>query len=498
LDGLEKITSPSGASFWVAKPHAERFRGLIGDLESSGYGIKPKESGGYNYRNIAGTNKLSQHAHGNAIDINWMDNARGTPGNIPPDLARQLAQKHGMKWGGDWKNPDPMHFEVAVPGQPGHTFGDGHNHGAPPAAVRTPADPEMPGLMPGAPRPASPMPAAPTGAAPAMTPYNGPSPDDVSQSRRMAQMLMQQGMSTEPVGHWTQALARVLQGGVGGMYQSQAKTGEQQGNASIAAMLQGGGTPDVSTLIQNPWTRDIGKGAMKATLAKKLAGSDYGKQGAIFQGEDGRFYSIQFGSDGNRRIEPVETGGKPLAPAKGVKQVGDELVSNATGGTVRNVAPQIAGGERAKAVGEAEGKAVTDLGRVVANAEQALQTVEQIRNHPGKGWGTGVPGVLPAIPGTDQAGFVDLVNQAKGKAFLEAFNSLKGGGAITEAEGQKATQAIARLERARKPQDFDAALKDFEDVVRAGVERAKKSAGGQPAPAARAPAPGGWSLKRLD
>jgi hypothetical protein len=322
-----------------------------------------------------------------------------------------------------------------------------------------------------------------------MTPYNGPSPDDVSQSRRMAQMLMQQGMSTEPVGHWTQALARVLQGGVGGMHQNAARTGEQQGNASIAAMLQGGGTPDVSTLIQNPWTRDIGKGAMKATLAKKLAGSDYGKQGAIFQGEDGRFYSIQFGSDGNRRIEPVETGGKSLTPAKGVFQVGDELMDKSTGKTVRGVAPQIAGKEEAEAIGQARGKATTDLGRVVANAEQALQTVEQIRTHPGKAWGTGVPGVLPAIPGTEQAGFVDLVNQAKGKAFLEAFNSLKGGGAITETEGKKATDAIARLERARRPADFDAALKDFEDVVRAGVDRAKRASGGQFAPAQPGAAP---------
>jgi hypothetical protein len=261
MNGLEKITSPSGASFWVAKPHAERFRGLIGDLESSGYGIKPKESGGYNYRTIAGTNKLSQHAHGNAIDINWMDNARGTAGNIPPDLARQLAQKHGMKWGGDWKNPDPMHFEVAVPGQPGHTFGDGHNHGAPPAAVSS-ASPSL-----------SAAPA--TGAAPAMTPYNGPSPDDVAQKRRMAQMLMQDASSATPVGHWTQALARVLQGGVGGMYQSQAKSGQKQINdAGNAALTQVMGSNDpkamVPLLLGNPATRDIGEKLATSVISSQM------------------------------------------------------------------------------------------------------------------------------------------------------------------------------------------------------------------------------------
>jgi hypothetical protein len=156
-----------------------------------------------------------------------------------------------------------------------------------------------------------------------------------------------------------------------------------------------------------------------------------------------------------------------------------------------------AGKERASEIGRAGGKAVTDLPRIEGNADQALKTIDQIRNHPGKGLGTGIAGAIPPIPGTAQAGFVDLVNQAKGKAFLEAFNSLKGGGQITEIEGEKATQAIARLNRARRPEDFDAALKDLEDVIRLGVDRARKaaSAGSGPPPASSG---GGFSIRRLD
>jgi GH24 family phage-related lysozyme (muramidase) len=130
---------------------------------------------------------------------------------------------------------------------------------------------------PGAPQSSasSPMPAAPTGAAPAMTPYNGPSPDDVSQSRRMAQMLMQQGMSTEPVGHWTQALARVLQGGVGGMYQSQAKSGQKQINdAGNAALTQVMGSNDpkamVPLLLGNPGTREIGEKLATSVISSQM------------------------------------------------------------------------------------------------------------------------------------------------------------------------------------------------------------------------------------
>lgn len=126
---LRTITSPSGARLSVADQHGDRFQALVDDLESAGVILKKGESGGYNYRNIAGTNKLSNHAHGAAIDVNWNDNERGKAGAIDPELARSLAAKHGLTWGGDWKNPDPMHFEVAGPG---HYQGDGHNHGPAP------------------------------------------------------------------------------------------------------------------------------------------------------------------------------------------------------------------------------------------------------------------------------------------------------------------------------------------------------------------------------
>lgn len=134
----------------------------------------------------------------------------------------------------------------------------------------------------------------------------------------------------------------------------------------------------------------------------------------------------------------------------------------------------------AKEVGEAAGKARVDLPRVDANADLALKTIEQIRNHPGKPYALGLAGRLPIIPNTAQAGFVNLVEQAKGQAFLEAFNSLRGGGQITEAEGAKATQALARLDRAQRPEDFDQALRDLEDILKSSKARAKAAAGAVP------------------
>jgi hypothetical protein len=113
---LTSIVAPGGAKITVAQAVAPRFQALVDDLEREGYKLDPATTGGYNPRNIRGTNTPSHHASGNAIDVNWQRNARGanTPSDIPPDLARRLAAKHGLVWGGDWagETRDPMHFEV--------------------------------------------------------------------------------------------------------------------------------------------------------------------------------------------------------------------------------------------------------------------------------------------------------------------------------------------------------------------------------------------------
>jgi len=65
------------------------------------------------------------------------------------------------------------------------------------------------------------------------------------------------------------------------------------------------------------------------------------------------------------------------------------------------------------------------------------------------------------------------VDQLAGSAFLQAFDILKGGGAISEIEGAKATQAIARLSRTQSPPEFKEALYEFAEIVRRGVEKSK-------------------------
>lgn len=86
----------------------------------------------FNYRTVAGTSALSRHAAGVAIDINPLYNPYVTqegqkcsPANGSPymdrskdfaykidenDLCYRLFTEAGFVWGGDWSQPDYMHF----------------------------------------------------------------------------------------------------------------------------------------------------------------------------------------------------------------------------------------------------------------------------------------------------------------------------------------------------------------------------------------------------
>lgn len=115
--GLVTITAPNGQRVTVSATYANRFSGLLNDLWAAGY--KFKSVGGYSYRNIAGTNQLSKHARGEAIDIDPQPN-RGDRlggggakyGYFNPKVVLPIVRKYGLDWGGLWRSSDPMHWST--------------------------------------------------------------------------------------------------------------------------------------------------------------------------------------------------------------------------------------------------------------------------------------------------------------------------------------------------------------------------------------------------
>ena len=109
-------------------------------------------------------------------------------------------------------------------------------------------------------------------------------------------------------------------------------------------------------------------------------------------------------------------------------------------------------------------------GKMLAGAEDNLRTsnsmislVDEMIKDPGREFATGWSGtVMPFVPTSSARAYASKVRQLNGKAFLEAYKSLKGTGQITEKEGQKALEAISRAQDLLlSEEDHLAALKDL-------------------------------------
>ena len=134
----------------------------------------------------------------------------------------------------------------------------------------------------------------------------------------------------------------------------------------------------------------------------------------------------------------------------------------------------------------------------IANAEEAVNLIDQLvgkptvkdasgkvieqgtKKHPGFANAVGatwLPGIR-FVPGTDAANFQAAFEQVQGAAFLEAFNVLRGAGAITEKEGAKATAARTRMSLSQSEAEFTAAAREYQDIIRKGVKIMQQKAGG--------------------
>lgn len=212
-------------------------------------------------------------------------------------------------------------------------------------------------------------------------------------------------------------------------------------------------------------------------------GNEYGLQPVWGTDADGNpvLYQISKGGGAPQQVQFPE-GVKP-SPGYSTVDVGTGFapVNKRTGVVQGDIIPKdVAGEETQKTVGKGVGEAKVALPDVEASADLALKAISDIRNSPGRVLGTGWSSFGNFVPGTPGYDFQQLVDQAAGGAFLQAFQTLRGGGQITEVEGKKATQAIARMQTAQSEGAFLKALDDYEEVIKAGVARARKKAGQTP------------------
>lgn len=124
--------------------------------------------------------------------------------------------------------------------------------------------------------------------------------------------------------------------------------------------------------------------------------------------------------------------------------------------------------------GKASAEAIAAAPGDIAAADLALEKINGLRADPNRTWGTGMTSVFNVIPGTPGYDYQAKVDEVTAGAFLTAIQELRGLGALSNAEGQTATQAVTRLKTATTEEGFMAALDDYEKVVARGKDRAAR------------------------
>lgn len=323
----------------------------------------------------------------------------------------------------------------------------------------------------------------------------------------VAQQMPQQAPQAAPApsgGSFGESIGDLLSG----LFNPQARGR----NETIHWLTQQGYDPGTAKVIASD------KGALRSVILGRGKGNEFSQRAAAAQqygldpnSDEGRAFILggkvpeppnardQFGlspiygkdDQGNLVVmQPSKSGGlvKADLPPGVTLQPGTDKIDLGTSwgitdrsGSIISVIPKdIAGAEQEKATGKARGEVAFDLPRIEQNAEQTLGIIEQLKNHPGRATATGKSGTFDPrnyIPGTDATNFNVMLDQAKGQVFLQAYQTLKGGGQITEVEGKKAQDAIARLNRAQSDDEFVKALDDFEGIIRIGLDRARRQAG---------------------
>jgi len=151
--------------------------------------------------------------------------------------------------------------------------------------------------------------------------------------------------------------------------------------------------------------------------------------------------------------------------------------------------------ERAKEEGQVVGKDIGQLrasqGKAEDNADYLITKTTELVNHPGFETSVGAQGASylfgmldkplpPQLGGGDARDWVARFKEVQGQQFLQAIETLRGTGSISEAEGKAAQAAIARMAVSQTEQEFRTAVKDFQDIIKRGVDRNRAKLGQEP------------------
>jgi hypothetical protein len=260
--------------------------------------------------------------------------------------------------------------------------------------------------------------------------------------------------------------------------------------AVLPQMIGMGGQTDDIKEYQFAKREDPSLTFQKFMQQKKAVSGEYSLTPQYGTDKDGNTVLLQTGKSGEA-IQTKLPEGVKISSGVDKVDLGTSwgIIDKRTGNLVGTQPKDVSGKEAAEARGKAQGEAQAALPGALADAERTKASIDQLLNHEGLGSIVGPLDQYRPSWSLGESGNDALARykQLQGQAFLQAYNLLKGGGAITDIEGKKAEAAMARLDRAQSEDTFKAALKDFRDAIESGVNKLKAKAGTTTAPAASAP-----------
>ncbi len=221
----------------------------------------------------------------------------------------------------------------------------------------------------------------------------------------------------------------------------------------------------------------------KGLIERQLGGSDqsslpqYGVQPIYGVDEQGNPAILQLSQSGQPIQTPLPKGFQLAPGAKNVDLGTSVGILDRTGQIINNVPKDIAGEQRQQEIGKVQGQAEASIPAVQQAADLMTSMIQDVRNDPNRASSTGWQAPMNAVPGTSGYGFQKKSDQLRGQAFMQAYQTLRGAGAISEKEGQAATDAITRLDTAMSDADYLKALDDLQAIVNSAVAKQQKKAG---------------------
>jgi hypothetical protein len=251
--------------------------------------------------------------------------------------------------------------------------------------------------------------------------------------------------------------------------------------AVLPQMLGFGGQTDDIKEFEYARKEDPTLTFQKFMQQKKAVSGEYSLTPQYGTDKDGNTVLLQTGKSGEA-IQTKLPEGVKISSGIDKIDLGTQwgIIDKRNGNLVGTQPKDVAGKEAAEARGKAQGEAQAALPGALADAERTKASIDQLLKHEGLSSIVGPLDQYRPSWSLGEAGNDALARykQLQGQAFLQAYNLLKGGGAITDIEGKKAEAAMARLDRAQSEETFKEALKDFRDAIESGVNKLKAKAGG--------------------